>query len=542
VACLDEFTCAVYADGELPEKEAREVGEHVETCTACQQLVDALRAESRVLMQCLQEVEIPERGLKPAATPSGDLVSLARFGALVVGIAAGVRAVWEFVGNFGLPANLDWLDPMRTSGQLTLLVDAMAYVIPEGGSTMESILSAASLIALFAIVSLGAILLFRHSTATSAVFSVIAMLTVFSSSSYALDVRRAIQAVNVPADETIDDTLVVFGDSVNIEGTVNGDLIAFVRRISIRGTVKGDVISFGQRVDNEGTVEGSIIGFGQSVQNRGQVARNLYSFGQDVGIGNGASVAGNAILFAAVTSVEGSIGRDLTAFTGRLDLHGNVDRNVVARSDQVNVFSPSHIGGNLTANVRKTENVHVDAGATIGGKKDIRLSEPAPSKYATVSFYVWQVIWLAAAFITGLLVFRFIPELARVNLDTGRALLAAAGVGFVAVVVPPIAAIIAGITLIGLPIGLLTLALWVAAGYLSKIVVAAFLGRSLLGAQGGEQPSLAVVLLAGLLPIFIAINLPFIGGVIHFLLILLGLGALVTMIYRMPLWRSPQAA
>ena len=100
----------------------------------------------------------------------------------------------------------------------------------------------------------------------------------------------------------------------------------------------------------------------------------------------------------------------------------------------------------------------------------------------------------------------------------------------------------AGITLIGLPIGLLTLALWVAAGYLAKIVDAAFLGRSLLGAQGGQQPSLAVVLLAGLLPIFIAINLPFIGGVIHFLLILLGLGALVTMIYRMPFWRSPQGA
>ena len=131
-----------------------------------------------------------------------------------------------------------------------------------------------------------------------------------------------------------------------------------------------------------------MMGFGQSVQNGGQVARNLYSFGQDVGIGNGARVAGNAILFAAVTSVEGSIGRDLRAFTGRLDLHGNVDRNVVARSDQVNVFSPSHIGGNLTANVRKTENVHVDAGATIGGKKDIRLSEPAPSRYATVSVYV----------------------------------------------------------------------------------------------------------------------------------------------------------
>src|SRR5207249_1920445 len=96
-----------------------------------------------------------------------------------------------------------------------------------------------------------------------------------------------------------------------------------------------------------------------------------------------------------------------------------------------------------------------------------------------------------------------IPALARVSLDTGRALLVAAGVGFLALVVPPIAAIIAGITLVGLPIALLTLTLWAAAGYLAKIVLAAFLGRSLLEAQGPDQPSLAVVLLAGLLPIFI---------------------------------------
>ncbi|PYS52714.1 MAG: hypothetical protein DMG13_15345 [Acidobacteria bacterium] len=540
MACLDEFTCAVYADGELPEKEARQAREHLETCAACRQLVEALRLECRVLIQCLQELEAPERELEPAAAPGAELVGLGRLGAVVMGIAAALRVVWEFVGNFGLPSNLDWLDPMRTSGQLTLLLNAIVYVFPEGGSTMESILNRASFAALTVLVLIAMIMLFRRSMATNAVLGVIAILTVFSTSGQAIDVRQSRQTLNVPAGETVDDTLVVFGDSVNVDGTVNGDLIAFVRRISVRGTVKGNVIAFAQRVDNEGSVEGTVIGVGQSVQTRGQIARNLFGVAQDAGIGNGARVAGNAILFSAVTNIEGNIGRDLTAYSGRLDLHGNVERNVLVRSDQVNVFAPSHIGGNLTATVRKTENVHVDTGSTIGGKTDIRVREPRPSKYATASFYVWQAIWFAAAFITGLAVFWLAPALARVSLDSGRALLMAAGVGFLALVVPPMAAIVAGITLIGLPIGLLTLALWITAAYMAKIVIAAFLGRSLLGGQGLEQPSFALVLLAGLLPIFIAINLPFIGGVIDFLLILLGLGALVTAIYRTSPWRSAQ--
>src|SRR6058998_2413647 len=223
-------------------------------------------------------------------------------------------------------------------------------VVPTGGCMTDSIFKAASLI-----------------------LTLIAMLTIFPSYSQAIDVRRG-GTLDIPAGDTVDDTLVVFGDAVNIDGTVNGDLIAFVRRISVKGTVKGDVIAFGQRIDNEGSVEGTLIGFGQTVQTRGQVARNVFGFAQDAGIGNGGRIGGNVMLFSAVTNIEGTVGRDLTAYTGRLDLHGNVERHVTARSERVDVFASSHIGGDLTATVPRTENVRVDTGSTIGGRTDIRVA------------------------------------------------------------------------------------------------------------------------------------------------------------------------
>ena len=104
--------------------------------------------------------------------------------------------------------------------------------------------------------------------------------------------------------------------------------------------------------------------------------------------------------------------------------------------------------------------------------------------------------------------------------------LKAGGIGFITLVTVPVAFIILAVTIIGLPVALLSLALWGAGIYLSKIVVAEFVGRSILKTRN------AVSLLAGLVLVVVAVDLPWIGGLINFLLILLGLGALAVSIYK----------
>src|SRR5262249_15235394 len=151
--------------------------------------------------------------------------------------------------------------------------------------------------------------------------------------------------------------------------------------------------------------------------------------------------------------------------------------------------------------------------------------------YSSRSFYIWQTIWLTAAFLTGLLLFWLVPGLSRISLATSRELLLSAGVGFLALLAVPAAAIVAAITLIGLPLGLIALGAWIFAAYLAKIVVAGLVGRSLLEKSGDTRPAAALVLLGGLVPIFIAINLPYIGGLLNVFLIVLGLGMLIVHTY-----------
>ena len=101
-----------------------------------------------------------------------------------------------------------------------------------------------------------------------------------------------------------------------------------------------------------------------------------------------------------------------------------------------------------------------------------------------------------------------------------------------------IAALVA-LTLIGIPIGIFGVLLWMVGLYLAKIVVGNFVGVRLLD-SGGESPHFTVPLAVGLALVIIAVNLPLVGGVINFLLTILGLGLLVVYLYGAR-WRVPTA-
>ena len=235
--------------------------------------------------------------------------------------------------------------------------------------------------------------------------------------------------------------------------------------------------------------------------------------------------------------LEGQVGRDVLAFAGLANLRGNVARNASAWTGRLRVEAPARIGGDLTAHVDKQEQVTVDSGATIVGKTVTRLDDKRKtsrdgSRYTRPSFYLWKVIWLAAAFLTGLVLRRLLPPLFPSAFGDSAAVRKALGVGFLALAAPPVAVVILAVTLVGLPLALLTLAVWVAGLYLSGIVVGAPLGRLLLSRRDTPPPPFALALAVGLLVVTVATNIPYVGGIAGLIVVLLGLGASVAQLSR----------
>src|SRR5689334_6238233 len=104
LACLTEFQCAVYADGELPLQEAREAEEHLKTCVACRDMVAILRAESRILVDCFQTTDFLEFELEDETLSASQAqrLSAVRFAAFVLAMSVLLRPVLNVFENLGL--------------------------------------------------------------------------------------------------------------------------------------------------------------------------------------------------------------------------------------------------------------------------------------------------------------------------------------------------------------------------------------------------------------------------------------------------------
>ena len=57
--CLTEFTYSTYIDHELSAEESRQVEAHLTACDRCRTLGEALRAETRMLVDVMQSVPAP---------------------------------------------------------------------------------------------------------------------------------------------------------------------------------------------------------------------------------------------------------------------------------------------------------------------------------------------------------------------------------------------------------------------------------------------------------------------------------------------------
>ena len=106
------------------------------------------------------------------------------------------------------------------------------------------------------------------------------------------------------------------------------------------------------------------------------------------------------------------------------------------------------------------------------------------------------------------------------------------GWGALILIATPIAAIIVMITVIGLPLGIISLILWGVALYLSQIPVALLLGRLIIR-QNRELDSKGIMIGAlalGLFVLFVLRLIPIVGWIIGLLVIAFGLGTLITSI------------
>lgn len=528
MTCGDDLTLSLHAEGVLTGEEAWQVKSHVQHCSRCLRRLEQLAEEDRLLASLLDQPAAPRSWAERAWPWVG---AVATFAAARVGLGLADEA-W---GGAIRAARAQWLNPIGPNAAMDTVFGALFFLSRQAMSLLMSLLlPAAGTLAASFILALVVWSLRRRIPGTAMVVAVAAV-ALFPRAGHAMTERRG-ETVVVVAGETINDSLLAKGESVLIDGVIDGDAIVMAERVLVKGTIKGNLISWSDKLVVYGTVEGTVIAGAHKAAIKGAVRRNALLFVQDADIYPGATVDGNLLGFVNALSIDGNVGRDAWMFSDHPTITGTVGQNVHAKVKNLVIRSTAKVGGGLVASVHSRDDVLIEPGAAIQGKVETHLPEGGWSRKK----FLFSLVFLAGMLVSGLFLAWAAPSLLRPRIESAGEALRALGRGAVILIGVPLAALILCFTLVGLPIGLAAIALFVFALYVAKIVVAGAIGQRLFRAPVGFNPRYGLGLLVGLVLLAVLGNLPYVGFLVTAIVVPVGLGLLYLALR--PLWQREAVA
>jgi cytoskeletal protein CcmA (bactofilin family) len=331
----------------------------------------------------------------------------------------------------------------------------------------------------------------------------------------------------IASNQVISESYIWTGNVLNFNGHALKDLILFGREVVVRGVVEGDVIAFAQRIEIEGEVKGSVRGAGETIDVRGKIGKNVSLAGKYVNILKGAEIGWDLVAGAQRLSVEGMVNGDVKGGAGEGILGGFVGGNVELKLQELTVLPTTQIKGNLIYSASREATIPKEA--KIEGKvifNPLPTQPPKPIRMRTPLSL--RLFWLLSLIATGaflvLLLPRHLREMGSDMLDRPWLNI---GWGFVVLIVTPISAIIIAITLIGIPLSLMSWAIYFIAIYLSTPIVGTALGLKILQRLlKREDVNLYLSMAVGVIIFYILQNIPILGWLMSLLGICWGLGGI----------------
>ncbi len=364
---------------------------------------------------------------------------------------------------------------------------------------------------------------------------------------------RGVERCAVETGEVVDDDLYIAGNEVTIEGTVNGDVWAAGSTVTITGDVNGNIVAVGQTVIINSEVSGSIIAAAQTVTASGKIGRSaklagqmikvtapvkgdIMAFGGRFNLSGEEAVSGDLLLATTTATIKAPIEGNLKGGASSLNIGAPVAGDVHVQVDKLIVTSTGAIEGNLE--YTSFHEAEIKQGGTIGGSITQIIPEEPVKKgfWASIAGTVsMKILSFAMALIVGIISLLLFPRrvmgaAAAVRARPWQSL----GWGALLLIATPAVVIVAFITVVGIPAGLITGALYIIALYLSPIPVALLIGWLILR-HADELDSTGIrigALALGLAVLLLLRLVPFLGFFVSLFTVIFGLGTIITSFIR----------
>jgi predicted anti-sigma-YlaC factor YlaD len=520
---LDEMTCLLYIERQLDRARGLEVSAHTQECDSCRTLLRAMERESRLLTRAMREEDEPLPS-RLAQFQEKARRSMQWIWGLVFGLAA--TGVYAFYTQY-IQLWQQQLEQAGFGGSNLLGLLIFQGTMWKGWQSMITLLE---VLAMLTLAGLGALVFrrrIRRGSALALVFAGFCTVLALSPAASATEFRHD-KRVTIAKDEVIHSDLFAAGGRIQIDGTIEGDLVVGGGEVNITGHVMGDVISSSGALRLTGQVDGNIRGYAGNFSLKGTVGRNVMLFGGEVTLDQNAKIGGSFTSFCGEGNIDGHVGRDLLAFVGQMSISGNIGGSARIKGGELKIDSSAQIDGPVKFEGDKPPDV--SSRAKLASPVQFTKLKHGPD-YSSFHYYLWQVIWAAAYILFGLVLFALMPAFSEDAVKSAEHYGAAAGLAVLVGFGVPIAACIACVTVVGLFIGLSTLALWYASLYFGQVVVGAVVGRWLMGRTSELWPLIGRMAV-GVVVVRLCTTIPHVGELLKYIAAFWGIGGISLALYR----------
>jgi len=323
------------------------------------------------------------------------------------------------------------------------------------------------------------------------------------------------------------------GCPVRVEQPLPADAFLAGCSVEVGAAIGGDALVLGGHVRVGAPVGQSLYAAGGQLSIDTTVARNVRIAGGQVVFGTRSEVAGNVLVAGGDLRLEGTVKGEVRAAGGRVRIDGTVGGDVVATAGTLELGPNARIAGQVRYASR--EDLRRDAAARVGGDVQRRVLEggwPVPERaersVGGAGGWIWSLGLMALAAVLVAAAPGVQARLARMlRTRAGMSLL----VGFVALVCVPVAAAMLAFTLIGVPLALMTAALYfvlLVLGYVSSGVALGLWALGRLRAERADARAWQIgAAVLGVLAISLLGRLPLVGTAVVLAALLAGVGALL---------------
>ena len=296
-----------------------------------------------------------------------------------------------------------------------------------------------------------------------------------------------------------------------------------------------DTVRVGGHIVVTQPLEGPLHAAGGNIRIEAPVHGNVRVAGGTVVVAPEAVISESVSIAAGTIKVDGTVNGELSAMGGNVSLNGPVAGDVSVRAGTLNLGPDARIAGKLSF---RGGQLNQDPAAQVTGGITQKTGRHWGSRERTpAERFLRGWLWTAGLIVLAALIAAALPGPSQ---RMARELRARPWItpllGLIALTVIPVAAVLAMITVIGIPLGLLALfgyAALLLVGYAWLAVVVGGLLLDRINPEAAAQSAWRVgAAMLAMLTLAILARLPFVGGLVMMVALVVGVGMIVAAVMR----------